>query len=272
MRVGATCSTPSLPLFVPGNRPQLFAKAASCGADAIIIDLEDAVAAAEKDDARQNAADHGVTGFHVCLRVNAPDTVWFEDDLKMAAGGGFQSVLLPKCESLDPVAHVRSAVGSDMAIIALIESARGVAALPALLEHGPAIDRLAFGSIDFAMDIGCDHEWDAMLFARSQLVLHSRAGGLAAPLDGVTQSVLDAEMVLADAQRASRLGFGGKLLIHPAQVEAARKAFLPEEEMVNWARRVMAVSADGNAVQLDGVMIDRPVIQRAQQILARSHG
>ncbi len=257
-----------MPLFVPGNRPQLFGKAGAAGTDSIILDLEDAVAPHDKENARANVANHGFKDIYVCTRINAVDTCWFEDDLRMVADGRFQSVMLPKCESADEAAHIRDRVGSGVVIIALIESARGVAKLDSILREDSPVDQLAFGSIDYALDLGRNHEWEALLFARSQIVLLSRAAGITAALDGVTQSISDSKIVSADARRARDLGFAGKLLIHPAQIAPARSGFAPDENMVSWARSIVAACVDDSALQVDGVMIDRPVLLRAQQILA----
>lgn len=263
---------PFTPIFVPGNRPLLFTKAALSGAEAIIFDLEDAVSEVEKASARDCVADHDVRSIHCCVRINSVSTRWFESDLEMVQSGHFHSVMLPKCETKDEVAAVRAKLALSVRLITLIESALGLANLPQLLATDSGrcpIDMLAFGSIDFALDVGCAHEWEPLQHARSQLVLASRTACLSAPLDGVTPDVSDEIRIESDARRASQFGFGGKLLIHPRQLAAARAGFMPTPESVDWARRVVATSASGNAAQLDGEMIDRPVLLRAQRILAK---
>ncbi|MGI9376323.1 MAG: HpcH/HpaI aldolase/citrate lyase family protein, partial [Tsuneonella suprasediminis] len=126
---------------------------------------------------------------------------------------------------------------------------------------------LAFGSIDFAADMGCDHERVALAAARSELVFASRLGGLMAPLDGVTANFRDNALTAEDARYARILGFGGKLAIHPQQVPAIFDGFRPLDEEADWARRVLA-SGDG-AVALDGAMIDAPVRAKARWVIAR---
>ena len=149
--------------------------------------------------------------------------------------------------------------------IALIESARGLAAARDIAR---ACGRLAFGSVDFAADLGCAHTREALLLARLELVLASRLAGLPAPLDGVTTAIHDDALVESDARHAAELGFGGKLLIHPKQVAAALRGFAPGEAEIAWARRVLAAGGDG-AVAVDGMMIDAPVRLRAERILSR---
>jgi citrate lyase subunit beta/citryl-CoA lyase len=129
---------------------------------------------------------------------------------------------------------------------------------------------LAFGAIDFQLDTGISGDGDELLMARSQLVLVSRVAGLLPPIDGVTMSLDDEQALRADVDRARLLGFGGKLCIHPRQIAAVNAGFSPQPTELAWAQRVMeaAASAQGNAVRLDGKMIDRPVIERARALLA----
>ncbi len=173
--------------------------------------------------------------------------------------------MLPKAETAADVAEAARAAG--VPVVALIESARGVAGAR---EVAGAAARLLFGSIDLAADLGCAEERDALLSARCEVVLASRLAGLPAPIDGVTPGYRDPAPVEADARYAARLGFGGKLLIHPAQIAPARAGFAPTEAEVAWAQRVLAAAEDGRAVALDGAMVDAPVRMRAERILARS--
>lgn len=255
------------PLFVPGHRPDRFEKAAASGADAIILDLEDAVPAEQKDEARA-AIRADFTALPVYLRINAAGTSWHEADLRALARSPFAGLILPKAEAgqaLDEV--LRIAALSGMAVIALIESARGLADARRLAAM-EGIARLAFGSIDFAADLGMAHTRDALLAARSELVLASRLAGLAAPIDGVTTSITDKALITDDARYAHDLGFGGKLCIHPQQITPALEGFAPAPEEIAWAQRVLA-SGDG-AVAVDGAMVDEPVRIRARAILARA--
>lgn len=260
--------TLALPLFVPADRPERYAKAFGAGADAVIIDLEDAVAPAVKDAARQAlVAAKGHVEKAACpvlLRLNACGTPHHSADVAAARQvPGLAAVMLAKAESAAEVAGLATALGCP--VLALIESARGLEAARAISATG---SRLAFGSIDFAADLGCAHERDALLMARSELVLASRLGGVAAPLDGVTTSVTDEAAIVDDARYATRLGMGGKLLIHPAQIGPARAGLRPTEAEVAWAVRVLE-TGDG-AAMLDGAMVDAPVRLRAAQIQRRA--
>lgn len=258
----------SLLLFVPADRPQRFAKAAAAGADAIIVDLEDAVAPAAKDDARAglSAALAGLKRMvPIFLRINATDTPWHAADLASAAGLPVAGIVLPKAESAAELQAARSAV-SGRALIALVETARGLAAAE---EIAAACDRIAFGSVDFAADLGCAHVREALLLARSRLVLAARLAGAPQPIDGVTLSIKDGNAVEDDARHAVALGFGGKLLIHPSQIDPARRGLAPTAQDVAWAERIVAGSADGAARAVDGIMVDAPVLARAHLILQR---
>lgn len=258
-------SLPTLLLFVPGNRPERFAKAAASGADAVIIDLEDAVAPEDKPAARRAAATARPEGAPLFVRVNAAGTPWHAEDLAALLPSP-AGILLPKAEDPAVLAAIRGAIGSERPLVALVESTRGLAMARDLARHA---DGLAFGSIDFAADLGCAHTRQALLFARSELVFASRLAGIAAPIDGVTATIGDDGLTEEDARHGAELGFGGKLLIHPRQVAAARRGFAPAPEEVDWARQVLAAGGDG-AVAVGGMMIDAPVRIRAEGILARA--
>ena len=259
----------ALPLFVPADRPDRFGKAFSAGADAVILDLEDAVPPDRKIDARNAllaATDViGAAPGPVLVRVNAAETPWHAADIAAAAALPLAGIVLPKAESAATVADVARTAGC--AVLALVESARGIAAAR---EVAQAAARLAFGSIDFAADLGCAETREALLAFRSELVLASRLAALPAPIDGVTAAFRDPAPVEDDARYASSLGFGGKLLIHPAQIGPARAGFLPAPAEVAWAERVLVGGRDGRAVAVDGTMVDAPVRMRAEQILRRA--
>ena len=250
-------------LFVPGDRPDRFEKACASGADAVIVDLEDAVAPAAKARARDAVARWLTAERRILLRINACSTPWFGDDLALARHPGVAGVVLPKVESTDDLGPL-----AGMQTIALIESARGMANLDAIAGSTDVV-RLAFGSIDFALDLGIPGEGEALLFFRSRLVLASRLFGLAAPIDGVTVAIDNALALRSDTQRARSLGFGGKLCIHPRQVDVVREVFTPTAAEVAWAERVVAATdaSGGAAVAVDGAMVDRPVLLRARAIL-----
>lgn len=252
------------PLFVPADRPDRFDKAARSGADALILDLEDAVAAEAKDTARSNIASN-FTRHPVIVRINAMHTPWFDEDLAAVSKGNFAAFMVPKAERAEDLAVLADRL-PETPIIALIESAIGHANARAIAAVGN-VARLAFGSIDYCADLGCTHERNALLVARTTLVLASKLEGIAPPLDGVTASIKDVELTYTDAQHARSLGMTGKLCIHPAQIEPIKRAFAPTEEEIDWAKRVMAAVDGASAV--DGQMVDAPVRLRAAAILER---
>jgi len=254
------------PLFVPADRPERFGKAATSGADAVIIDLEDAVAPAAREAARQRIA-AALPAAPVIIRVNAPGTPWHDGDIDLIRRLGAVGVMLAKAE--DPAAITAIAQrlkGSHRIIIPLIETALGVHRAVAIAAAAGVV-QLAFGPADFRNDIGCGEAPEAMLLARSSLALASRLAGLPAPLDGPCFDFRDAEKTMQEARHARMLGFGGKLCIHPNQVTWVKDAFRPSAAEVAWARKVLAVEAGGAAANLDGTMIDAPVVARAQRIL-----
>lgn len=258
----------SFPLFVPADRPDRFTKACESGTDSVIIDLEDAVASDLKSAVRRIPpdalpSDRSVT---LMLRINAPGTQWYRDDVAFARATRFDAVVLPKAETPEQIAELRAALNPGQKVLGLVETVRGVARIAELAE---ATDRLAFGSIDLSADMGCENTPMAFLPIRSQIVQAARLAGRPAPLDGVTTATRDPNMVAHDARHSHEMGFGGKLLIHPGQIEPARSAFRPARERIDWAERVIAASADGGAAVVDGAMVDVPVVKQARRILDR---
>lgn len=263
-------ATPVAPLFVPGSRPERFAKADDSGADAVILDLEDAVSTQDKDRAREAVAANALPlKSPVIVRVNARGTPWHEADIEAIRRLDGVSVMLPKTERAEDIVAMTESIARGVDVIALIESAAGLANLGEILA-APGVVALAFGSLDFALDLGCAHDRLTLLAARSEIVWRSRAAGRAAPIDGVTTDLSNPEATEDDAHHATKLGFGGKMAIHPKQVEPIRRAFRPGQNEIDWARCIVAASADGQAVRLNGEMVDRPVVERARQILRRA--
>ena len=255
-------------LFVPGDRPERFDRAWDTLADEIVIDLEDAVGPLAKAEALHSIANWLDAARPILLRVNAADTQWFADDLRLACHPGVAGVVFPKAESLPPEL-IQACADKSQGIVALIETALGLQRI-ADLAASPHVRRLAFGSIDFQVDLGIEGDDEELLFFRSQLVWQSRLAGLPAPVDGVTADFSDDDRLRSDARRARRLGFGGKLCIHPRQLQAVSAAFLPDDAQRAWAARVLAAieSAKGATVALDGKMVDRPVWLQAMRIAA----
>lgn len=251
-------------LFVPGHRPDRFAKAASAGADLVIIDLEDAVAPREKNLARGNAAAWLAEGRSAVIRINAPGTPWCEADLEVAASAG-APVIVPKAEDAAVLADLGRAAGK-CPLVPLIETAAGVEKAAEVCAVTGTV-RAAFGNVDLASQLGVAHDDHlALAYARSRLVSASVAAHLCPPIDGVTTSVRNADALSADIVHARRMGFTGKLCIHPAQVPAVTTGFAPTEDERQWARAIL--DAGDSVTVVDGHMVDKPVIERAERILA----
>jgi citrate lyase subunit beta/citryl-CoA lyase len=257
-------------LFVPGDRPERFGKACAAGADAVIVDLEDAVAPAAKELARASLAawlaPQRPAHLPIFVRINCAGSEWFRDDLALCGHPGVAGIVLPKAEQVADLAALADA--GAPAVLPLVESALGLWNA-ADLARAPRVRRLLFGAIDFSLDAGIEEGHEQLLYARSHLVLVSRVAGIGAPVDGVTTALDDPAVVRADTLRARALGFGGKLCIHPKQVGPVNEAFAPTAAELAWAGRVMAAAeaSGGAAVALDGRMVDRPVILIARRML-----
>ncbi|MDN7144210.1 CoA ester lyase [Pseudomonas sp. JQ170] len=260
-------------LFVPATRPERIPKALASGADRVIVDLEDAVEESLKDQAREHLERflHGHPGVQVLVRVNAPEHRAHAADLALCQRYvEVCGVVLPKAES---PAQVLLAAATGKPVLPIIESARGLAALPAIAGTA-GVERLAFGSLDLGLDLnlrsgspGAERLLDQ---ARYAVLLHTRVAGLAPALDGVFPGIHDTAGLCLAAQTARDMGFGGALCIHPGQVAVIHAALRPSDEALDWARRVLRAAhhTDG-AFALDGEMVDAPVIARARSLLAQ---
>lgn len=256
------------PLFVPGDRPDRFGKAAASGADGIIFDLEDAVAPAARDRAREAVAAAELSPeLPAYIRVNARNTPWYGSDLAMVATLPEAGIMIPKVESTADVEDVVNNAGPGRPIIVLIESAAGIANAR-VIASVEGVTHLAFGIVDFCADVGCSPVRDALLPARWELILASRLAGLASPLDGISTDLENPNVLADEARYAAVLGFGGKLCIHPAQIAAVMAGFMPTEEELAWAQRILAMG-DNGAAAIDGRMVDAAELRRAQRILDR---
>lgn len=262
-------------LFVPASRAERIPKALAAGADAVIVDLEDAVEHLAKASARESLCDFLGTNprARLWVRINDASTPWHDDDLKACRGKpGMAGILLPKAESLAQVRHVAQ---TGLPVIPILETAQGVLNA-AEVASTPGVARLAFGSLDYGLDLGLapDTPGAATVLdqARVQVLLHSRATGLAPALDGVFPGVQDQAGLAQAAARAQQMGFGGMLCIHPTQVAVIHAAFVPAQQELEWARRVIAAHRDTAAgtFMLDGKMVDAPVIARARLVLAQA--
>ncbi|WP_113701350.1 HpcH/HpaI aldolase/citrate lyase family protein [Nonomuraea lactucae] len=263
-------------LFVPGSRPERFDTAATSGAHEIIIDLEDAVAPGQKRFARDDVAHWLTSRGSAWVRVNAAGTPWHDDDLAtLAACPELRGVVVPKAVGPIALARIAERLPAETPVIALVETALGIHNVAAVAAC-PAVSRLAFGSVDFALDIDSDESDEALLLARSAQVIASRVALLPPPIDGVCVETRDTTIIARAAVRARSLGFGGKLCIHPAQVGPVNAAFAPDRADLDWAHRVLSTAAghgDGpiseGVFRMDDQMIDKPLLDKARRIIAR---
>jgi (S)-citramalyl-CoA lyase len=265
-------------LFVPGNRPERYAKAAASGADTVCIDLEDAVPPVERAAARTAvlafiAAQDA--GHAVGVRINSLTRAdGLRDVLALTDAGANANatpafVMIAKTESAEQVTLVAAQL-PGVPLIALIESARGLQAAAAIAQAHPQLQALMFGGADYAAELGCAFAWEPLLHARASLVTAAAAAGLAA-IDVPWLDVADAAGAGGETQRVADLGYTGKALIHPSQVQPVHAAFAPTPEALAWAQRVVqATTLDGAALLLDGRLVDRPVVLAAQRLLRRA--
>lgn len=263
-------------LFVPGSRPERFGKALNAGADAVIIDLEDAVEPEAKGSAREHIAQFaaGHRDARFLVRCNTVESPWFEHDMALCKSlGAVTAVVLPKAERPEQIEQVAHRTGKP--VIPIVESARGVAALE-VLAGAPGVARLAFGFLDLMLDTGTrpNTPGAALLLdhVRCRMVLASAAAGVQAPLDGVQPDFRDLDGLARIITQVRDMGFAGALCIHPAQVDVVRRIYAPSETEREWAARVVAEfeRTGAAAFQVDGQMVDAPVIERARRILASS--
>ena len=262
-------------LFVPGTRPERFLKALDSGASGVILDLEDAVAEEDKETAR-TAIRTAWPQFsdeqkkRLVIRTNSPGSKFYSADLILAQELQVACILIPKSESLDQI-NGAALILPNTAIIPMIETAIGLHHLNEIANSNQVL-RLALGNLDLQADLGmmCDAQETELQTARYQIVLASRLAQITPPIDGVTPSTDDLPRITDDAERAKRMGFGAKLCIHPKQVAIVQAAFMPTEEEIHWAQRVIEAdhTSKGGAVKLDGKMIDRPVVLLAKRTLA----
>jgi citrate lyase subunit beta/citryl-CoA lyase len=259
-------------LFVPGDRPDRYVSALGSGVAVVVLDLEDAVAAAATQKARTSVADWLTNApdtdvARMAVRVNPPGSPGHEKDMAaLATTGRPVVVMVPKAEDAAQLNTLADALPGGSRLVALVETARGVARAAHLAET-PAVARLALGTFDLAAELGVDPDHrEAMAGARSALVLASAAACLTPPVDGVTGAVRDLERVASDTRAARKVGFTGKLCIHPAQVPVVTAELRPTATEMAWARRVLR-AGDGGVSTIAGRMVDAPVLARARRLL-----
>ena len=277
-------------LFAPGNHARKVAKVFDCGADHVILDLEDAVAKAEKVATRALVVEalkrprqgRGKSGAYI--RVNAFNTEFCYGDAVAVVGPGLDGIILPMVESREQIVAFDWLVGAlererglplgGIDIIPIIETAKGIANARTIAASGTRMKRMAFGAGDYTLDTNM--EWtlaeSELEHARAEMVVASRAAGLEAPIDTVWVHIKDLDGLTNSAKRAKQLGFQGKMCIYPPQVERVNAAFTPTEQEIDFARKVVAAfekaeREGSSSIQLDGFFIDYPIVYKAQRTL-----
>lgn len=261
-------------LFVPGNRPERFAKALASSADRVILDLEDAVALADKATARTAIA-NWVSGLaapqrdRLLVRINDRSSPCHVDDILWLQPASIKHIMLSKCESPEQVAQVLAHMPPGSSVLPLIETVRGVLTVHTIAQ-APQVERLAFGSLDYLLDLDLPGPGFALDAAALAIAMASRAANLPPPVAGVTPE-LDAAQVQRDLAHARALGYGAKMCIHPSQVAVVHAVFMPDAPTLAWAQRVVdqwQQAHGAGVIQVDGKMVDKPVLLRAERILA----
>lgn len=264
-------------LFVPANKKDFFPKALACGADAIILDLEDSVHPSEKASGRENIIGwfreikvKENTG-NIYIRINNPESDCFSFDVKMLeaiTSTRLKGLVIPKLEQNDSISKVKNLLPEYLKqtiMIGIIETAKGLHNCENIA--GSGISRMAFGSLDFSLDINCQQSREALLYARSRIVVASRIANLPAPIDCVTPEFDSSEILEEESLHGSLLGFGAKLCIHPDQVSVISAIYSPSEDKIEWAKKVIQQSKGNYAFKIDGSMVDLPLIKIAVRIL-----
>ncbi|TMG80132.1 MAG: CoA ester lyase [Betaproteobacteria bacterium] len=238
------------------------------------FDLEDAVTPEDKPAARsairEFAASDRDRAASLLVRINDAATQWFDADLELLRAARVGGVLLPKTEHASHIERAAAALTADGIVIPIVETARGLLNIEELAA-APRVQRAAFGTVDYAVDLDLSGDERGFAYPACRIALASRAAGIASPIGGVTPEIGDEAKLLSDLAFARACGFGAKLCIHPQQVAAIHRALLPTEDEIAWARRVLVAADSGRgAAQVDGKMVDRPVVLKAKRILERA--
>ena len=273
-------------LFAPGNHPRKVEKVFDAGSDAVILDLEDAVATAEKVATRDVIVEalqrpRRNLGY---VRVNSFETEFCFGDIDAIVGPGLDGIVLPMVENPAQliavdwmVANLERARGLEVGaidIMPILETGKGIAALPDIAGCGSRVKRMAFGAGDYTYDMNMDWTLDEVNLddARSRMVLASRAADLEPPVDTVWIHIKDLDGIRASSERAKQMGFQGKMCIYPPQVAIVNEVYSPTVAEIEHAEKVVAAfdeaeKAGSSSIQLDGYFIDYPIVYKAQRIL-----
>lgn len=258
-------------LFVPANRTERYSKALNSGSDAVIIDLEDAIPTEHKLESRallkQWLLDHPTE--KVMIRVNADQTEWFAEDIQLAQLSNVIALVLPKAEQKQAFEAIQKIRSLD--VYPIIETPYGMANVEQIAQF-PAVQALMFGSIDFQLEMDMTGDYLELMSFRNRMVLASKLAGIENPIDGVTADFTNTELVRTETLQAKKLGFQGKLCIHPNQVKIVNQTFNPSPEEIQWAQEIIKAvqAADGQTISLNGKMIDKPIILKAEKILKQA--
>lgn len=274
-------------LFTPGNHPRRVEKALSLDTDVVILDLEDAVALAEKVKTRDIVREtlKLPRDVAVIVRVNAYDTPFCYGDLCAVVCPELDGIMLPKLESVADLKSVEWLIRNlelqqgmepgAIDLIPIIETAKGQANIRDMVQCGSRVKRFAFGAGDYTRDLGMDWSMDEaeLLPIRSEMVMASRLGGLEPPIDTVYIHIKEHDAFAASCETVRALGFQGKLCIHPDQIGPANTAFTPTSESITWSEKIVAAFAEAEAagvasIQVDGYFVDYPIVEKARRTVA----
>jgi citrate lyase subunit beta / citryl-CoA lyase len=274
-------------MFTPGNHPRRVEKVFTLDADAVILDLEDAVALSEKEATRATVVEalRKPRSVRAYVRVNDLATPFCFNDFVAVTGPWLDGIMLPKVETpaqietadwlLGNLERTQGMAAGSVDLLPIVETGRGLANARAIAAARPRVKRLSFGAADFCKDMGM--RWTAeeaeLTPARAEIVLASRVAGIEPPLDSVWIAIKDTDGLVASARRVKDLGFQGKLCIHPDQIGTVNDVFTPTEAEAAFAEKVVAAfetaeAAGEAAIQVEGRMIDYPVVEEARRTLA----
>ncbi len=277
-------------LYVPGVSERMILKARDSAADALILDLEDAIAPDQKIAARTTVAralrEVDFTGQEIFVRINSLATEWGLEDARAVAAAGAPSIVIPKCESVDQVTTIAPILqsrfrptmgGRENRLLCLIETPRGVLESRQIAESNELVAGLMFGAADLSRELGCvlSEDETEVLFARSHVLLAARAASVNA-YDSPHFAIADLEGLRRRCQAARNLGYDGKTIIHPSHIEIVNEVFAPTADQIAEAERVVAAMATARAegrgaIKLDGKMIDQVHLSAARKVLQQAH-
>lgn len=277
-------------LFVPGHRVRFYEKLAEFRPDAVIVDLEDAVPPAEKPLARSTVRERLggplLADLQVFVRVNAVDTPYFRDDVRGVVAAGLDGIFLPKAGTADQLHEANMLLAQSelrlglplgtVRIVPIVESIQGVLNARELALASPRVIALAFGAEDFSLDLGVERSRDGIetRYPRAQVALAAHGAGRLA-IDTPWTAIDDQDGLVRETREGRQLGYVAKQAIHPSQIPIIHQVFTPTDDEVAWARRVIAaydeaVAQGTGAINLDGKLIDVPMVERARRVLDRA--